>query len=110
MQASGLNWLREDDAVIRDSLLKKTPLGSPCTNVLGFVQRKGWEREMHKERRLWLTVGARSVAVRLGHYWYHCRPGTKGITYRLDVFASWRFDQNDRLVDLTVQKEHTYPE
>jgi hypothetical protein len=108
MQAWGWNWLREDDAAVRESLLKKTPLGAPYQDVVAFVQHKGWNREVPKEQQP--AGDARSVTALLGHYWHHCRPGTKGLTYRLDVYASWRFDQNDRLADVVVEKKNVYPD
>jgi hypothetical protein len=80
MLAWGWNWLREDEAVIRESLVKKTPVGAPYQDVLAFVQHKGWKREVPKEQQP--AVAARSVTALLGHYWHHCRPGTKGIFAR----------------------------
>jgi hypothetical protein len=103
MQALGWNWLREDYAVVRESLLKKTRLGTPYQEVVTVVQRKGWKREVPKEQHR--AGDARSLTALLGHYWHHRRPGTKGMTFRLDVYASWHFGQDDRLADVVVEKK-----
>ena len=102
MQALGWNWLRHGDPVIRESLLRRTPLGTSYQDVLEVVRREGWKPDVPKEQHA--AVDVHSVTALLGHYWHHHEPGKRDMTYRVDVVACWRFDQSDRLLDVTVQK------
>ena len=97
--------LAEDQ--IRAEILKQTPIGSSADQVLEFAR----DRLKHigpqptyepgsargRQGRRTVRVGVRSLSVCLGEYgpWGRC------VTY-----LSWGFDEQDKLLDVMVEKEH----
>ncbi len=100
---------------IRQSLVKKTPLGTNAGQTLNDVrkkwakenivllQRPGYGRGPHGYT---VAVGKKSIGpIKIGWYWTSV-PGVPMITY---VFATWVFNENDQLVDVLVHKEIDAP-
>ena len=100
---------------IRQSLINKTPLGSQTNQAINDIRGKwtskdimllpqpGYARGPHGYT---VAVGKKSIGpVEIGWYWTTV-PGLPMITY---VFATWVFDENDRLIEVLVHKEIDAP-
>lgn len=100
---------------IRQNLIKKTPLGSQASQALNniqerwnkenivLLQRPGYDRGPQGYTE---PVGIKSIGpIKIGWYWTSI-PGIPMIT---GVFATWVFDENDRLIDVLVHKEIDAP-
>ncbi len=100
---------------IRQSLIKKTPLGTKSDQALNglrkkwtkenivLLQRPGYDRG---QRGYTVAVGNKSIGpIKIGWYWTSV-PGVPMITY---VFATWVFDENDQLMDILMHKEIDAP-
>ena len=91
---------------IRDEIFKYTPIGSTLVNVKEFARTRlkyvgpAPYEDGPATRRHWPgpdeEIGVRSVGVCLGDYGF---PG------RIDTYIHWAFDQNDKLIDVVVEKE-----
>ena len=85
--------LHRSEANIRASLLKRTPLGMSKRDVETFITKEGW----HPESQPGVLKGAHSaIEVDFGGYtiWF-------GTCY---VYGLWGFDNDDRLIELSVSK------
>jgi len=68
-----------------------------------LLQRPGYDRG---SRGYTVAVGNKSIGpIEIGWYWTSI-PGLPMITY---VFATWVFDENDRLIAVLVHKEIDAP-
>lgn len=89
--------LHRSEAKIRASLLERTPVGTPRSDVETFVAKQGWHR---------LDVAPRSgnvqtpIEVYFGEY-FIC--GSWGFAMR-GVYGTWGFDSDGRIVDVKVRK------
>ena len=99
--------------------MKATPLGSTRDQVTNIVQRKGWKR-LHdrgvgivKETRVpsgrggyivtgTQVIGISSMIAELG--WHVSGPVMTTYTY-----ATWAFDANGKLIEISVDKEIDAP-
>lgn len=95
---------RLSESKIREEILKYTPIGCSSTNVLEFARTRlkhvaaPYEDGPATRRGLRgpdVSVGVRSVKVCLGEYGFPGRTGT---------FISWAFDENNKLIDVIVEK------
>lgn len=110
--------LHASRAEIREVLLRYTPIGSKLSDALKFVatrlERAGGTspkvsngpasgRAAEGSRRR----GVKTIRVNLGQYYYH--PGVLFLSAPMimqrEVSAQWAFDQQDRLIDIFVDKE-----
>jgi len=85
--------LHRSEAKIRDSILKKTPLGTPKKDVEAFIEREGW-RVMPDSKAL----KQNDIEVLLGGYAIFF--GT------CDVYGVWKFNDSDLLIEMSVYKSH----
>jgi hypothetical protein len=97
------------EAGIQASILEKTPVGSSKESVEQYFHCRGYEPfaygtspDKHVRSDWSVVVGASSVSrVQLG--WYFATfPGFPLIT---NVYASWEFTPDDRLLGVYVKKE-----
>ena len=104
------NPLRRPVGVIRNDILKLTPIGSDMDDVLSVINRKvrsdGW-RIMNishisgyadYSRPGSPTVGAKRIVVHMGR----SRTGWIAVT------VSWGFDEEGKLIDVYVRKHNTF--
>ena len=93
--------LRLPELVIKNKILKETPIGSDYVDVEKFVKEKGWYNYNYVGNGgFWNqdtdeVIGVRSIKGDLGEY------PTLFDTY---VTACWAFDEKDRLIDVWVWK------
>lgn len=109
---------RSTEAKIRATVLEHTPLGTSKESVLAFIH----DRLRHKGEPEFSKFGAlkRNYGPNRLDEWI----GTSGITelevgyygewqylflIKTNVYPSWAFDENDRLVDVIVYKETNGP-
>lgn len=120
--------LRSSETRIRNRLLKKTPLGTPSTQVLEVVKNAffaetdetpqynskwGARKTIYHpknsdyvgSRNVQITVGTRSIkSVEMGSYL-----PIPLLPIKTYVYASWAFDDNDELIDIIIHKEADAP-
>jgi hypothetical protein len=111
--------LYSSEDTLREQVLHHTPVGSPATEVLEFVnerlvhdgvipppygQSKGVEVPLpfHQSSPLqrYRQVGVHSIKVHLGTY----RTPDTLFLFRASVWIDWAFDESDRLLDVFVAK------
>ena len=105
---------RRTEKVIRDNLLKKTPIGSSADKVLQFIltdlkhehNTEPYYNEAAPAMDLGpqgytIPIGKKSIEVQLDTYW-----SVPGFPVRKSVFASWAFNENNKLTDILVHKEN----
>lgn len=112
-----INPMRRSEESIRDALLEKTPIGTSVDEVLQVIQAElkhendtepSYAQTPALERGpqgYTVPVGKKSIRLRLGSHWYSV-PGYPIVTI---VYASWAFDENDRLIEILVHKENDAP-
>ena len=98
---------RHSEQGIRQQMLSKTPIGSSYAVVLGFAKKKGWPvdeqhqgyvvPEVGKSYAQSKIVGDHLISAYLGGYLVFL-----GHT---DVDCIWVFDDQDKLIDVFVDKQ-----
>ncbi len=83
----------------RSSILQSTPLNSSSEQVFIYIKKR-WPDD-HVPGVYTSSDGTKKVSVMIGSYWASF-PGLPIGTY---VYISWVFDENDRLIDVLVNKE-----
>jgi len=105
-------WPRSSEAKIRETVLKHTPLGTSTEQVMTFIQtqlrHKGTvkvgkfgarKRNFRGDDQI---IGVKSIeGIEVGSHVTIFWP-LPLMTY---VYVSWAFDENDRLIDVLVNKE-----
>lgn len=106
--------LYKDSKNLKNDILRKTPIGASADEVLSFIktslvykdtstgtklESKGLERYDSKSSAEY-TVGAYSITLLVGSY--HA-PKTYFL-FKKNVFISWAFDKDRRLVEVFVDK------
>jgi hypothetical protein len=87
------------EARIRNTILQYTPIGSSRDSVLNFINNR-----LHHDGSP-LTNSTSIDDLNVGWYWTEF-PLVPMITY---VYASWSFDNQDRLINITVVKDIDAP-
>lgn len=124
-----LHSFRIPESSIQKRLLKETPLGTSATQVIAVVKDKfsgrAWKVPQHNSkwgaskeflhpknsdyvgsRNVQIIVGARSISdVHLGSYW----TVVPLFPMKTHVFASWAFNDDDKLIEIIVEKEVDAP-
>ncbi len=100
--------LRLPEEKIRAEILGYTPVGSSVDEVLIFVKKRLENKEKVEpfqekkhgvyDRHTKKSVGKSEIQVWIGTYGFNPLK-------RTDVFVSWAFDENDKLIDIIVEKE-----
>jgi hypothetical protein len=85
--------LHRSEAKIRDSILKRTPLGTTKKEVEAFIGKEGWQ-VMPDSR----AVKQNDIEVLFGGYAIFF--GT------CNVYGVWKFDDSDLLIEMSVSKSH----
>jgi hypothetical protein len=101
----GCSLPRRSEQDIRKKLLRETPPGTPYQTVLDYVRKQGWpvteEPRGYEVKRLGSTpakiVGKRTIKAYLGGY--------QGMPWKKDVECFWAFDEQDKLIDIFVEKQ-----
>ncbi|MDE6706593.1 MAG: hypothetical protein K2K06_00930 [Oscillospiraceae bacterium] len=83
------NPLRRSEEIIRKKLLKATPIGTEKQDVLN---------EVNSHKNEYVSNSDRFIDVFIGEYYYP-------ILFWEGVSALYKFDENNRLVDIIVSKE-----
>ena len=104
------------NVAIRNELLAYTPLGTPGAEVLEFVLNKlkcvppakaphGWVHEYDKSL---LNIGS-SVLPEAGGRTIRVTIGRRITIGEERVDATWHFDENNKVNDITVERYRTFP-
>jgi hypothetical protein len=105
----GCSLPRRSESSIRKRLLRDTPRGSSYENVSSYLKSRGWPVQEwsggyeipnfeHAPSR---KVGQRVIKAYLGHY--------QGLPWRVDVDCFWAFDERERLIDISIDKQTDAP-
>jgi hypothetical protein len=109
MSCSSSSLPRWSEQNIRERILRDTPRGSTYTTVLNFVKKQGWSMAEqpggYEIPKFGTTparvVGKRTIKAYLGGY--------RGLPWHVDVDCFWAFDDQDKLIDVFVDKQTDAP-
>ncbi len=107
MSCSGLPHRSEQN--IRERILRDIGQGSTYASVLDFVKKQGWsvgeQSGGYEIPKFGQTparvVGKRTIKAYLGGY--------QGLLWHKDVDCYWAFDNQDKLIDVFVDKQTDAP-
>ena len=89
---------------IHDYLLTTTPVGTPYSQVLGFVEQHRWKKyEVRNGYFMRPKPGAPEIEVGRKHI-RACLGGYQGLPFWTDVECVYAFDSDDGLIDIFVVK------
>ena len=100
------NPLRKDCEIIRNNILKVTPIGSDIDYIITAIEEQGWEFEYQSD--FGFRINSRDISSKKSEF-----VGVKHIRATLgayinffvtDVCAYWGFDENNKLVDVYIVK------
>jgi len=100
--------LQQKETVIRQYLLRDTPLGMEKANVMNYIENKGWQtcRDGTPASRTPLRTGADSVIVA----WLGTPViSVESVQIQASVFATWIFNERASLKDIYVYREIMLP-
>lgn len=100
----GCSLPRHSAQSIRQRILSETPVGSSYAAVLDYAKKQGWSVTQracgyqvpglgHVPSRV---VGKRTIEAYLGGY---------SMIFHVDVVCDWAFDNDNRLIDVFVDKQ-----
>lgn len=101
---------RLSEEEIRSAILHYTPIGSSSDEVLTFVRNRlkyKHDRDLTYEHRPASKRGSGFYPTEIGKNNIFINLGTFGFNplLRTDVYVSWAFDKNDRLIDVIVEEQ-----
>ena len=85
-----LQLIRQPRAAIEGALLRETPLGSSMAEVRAVIVRKHWSLSRY-------TRSDTAITAQLGEY--------SSFLLSMGVWATWKFNPDGKLVEVTIVKE-----